>query len=68
VGTGVWDSVEEACERCITVTSRCAVREGHREVYEVFYPVFRRLYRSLEGDFDVITDRVARLHVQADKD
>ncbi len=62
VGTGVWDSVEEACEAGISVTSQYAVNEGSARVYEEFYPVYQQLYRSLEGEFDVITEKVARLH------
>ncbi|MFW6188819.1 MAG: xylulokinase [Planctomycetota bacterium] len=61
VGTGVWRSVPEACDESISVTSRYEVNDDERRVYAEFYPVFRRLYRSLEEDFDVITDRVADL-------
>ena len=60
VGTGVWESVEEACEQSISVTSQCGVNEEHRRIYGEFYPVYRHLYESLKGDFDVITDTVAR--------
>jgi len=62
VGTGTWGSVEEACEQSIRITTQSAVDEDHRRVYDEFYPVYRKLYESLKGDFDVITDKVTRLH------
>jgi len=62
VGTGVWSSVEEACEACITVTSRLKPARKQRAVYRQFYPVFRKLYRSLRKDFDRITKKVAGMH------
>jgi xylulokinase len=61
VGTGVWKTVEEACDEAIAVVSRHAPREKAALVYRAFYPVFQGLYRSLEGDFDAITDVVGRL-------
>jgi xylulokinase len=60
VGTGVWSSVAEACEQAITITDTCSTNEQNRRIYEGFYPVYRKLYRSLEEDFDLITQKVAR--------
>jgi xylulokinase len=62
VGTSVWSSVEEACDKCISVTSTYAVNEADRRVYSEFYPLYGKLYRSLKDDFDAITERVSRLH------
>ena len=62
VGTGVWGSVEEACEGSISVVSECKVDPKAQGVYDEFYPVFQELYRSLRGDFDTITEKVARVH------
>ncbi|MCK4376161.1 MAG: xylulokinase, partial [Candidatus Brocadiae bacterium] len=62
VGTGVWNSVEEACEQAISVTSRCEVNRERARIYGEFYPIFQGLYRSLKHDFDVITEKVGRLH------
>lgn len=62
VGTGVWSSVEEACEQAISVASRCEVNRERARIYGEFYPVFQDLYRSLKDDFDVITEKVGRLH------
>ncbi len=57
-GTGVWGSVEEACECCIHVVSSYEPDPQAAALYEEFYPLFQRLYRSLEADFDAITETV----------
>jgi xylulokinase len=61
VGTGVWGSVEEACEQSISTVSRHEVQPENVRVYREYYPLFQSLYRSLKGDFAAITGRVARL-------
>ena len=62
VGTGAWSSVPEACEAAISITSEYEVNEENARIYSEFYPLFQQLYRSLEGDFDAITDKVAELY------
>ncbi|MFO7957938.1 MAG: xylulokinase [Candidatus Brocadiia bacterium] len=62
VGTGAWDSVPEACDAAIDVTGEYPVNEENKRLYDELYPVFQQLYRSLEGDFDTITEKVARLY------
>jgi xylulokinase len=62
VGTGVWSSVQEACGACIRVVSQYRPERKARSVYRRFYPVFRRLYRSLRKDFDRITVRVGKVY------
>ena len=54
VGTGMYGSVEEACEATISVVSRTEVREAQRAIYERTYPVYRKLYESLKADFRTI--------------
>ena len=61
VGTGVWSSVEEACEQSISVVRRHEVQPENVRVYREYYPVFQSLYRSLKGDFATITGKVAAL-------
>ena len=58
VGTGVFGSVEEACEATIKVTSTTKPIPRNMRVYEKFYPIYRRLYQSLKEDFDIITAAV----------
>ena len=62
VGTGVWDNVEQACSQAISIVDRYRVNRKQSRIYQEFYPVFQSLYRSLKGDFDVITEKVGRLH------
>jgi len=62
VGTGVWSSVQEACEACIRVVNQYRPKRKARSIYKQFYPVFRRLYRSLRKDFDRITVKVDRIY------
>ena len=62
VGTGVWGSVQEACDAAIGVTDRHQNNEASSRIYREFYPVFQRLYRALEEDFDLITEKVEELY------
>jgi len=62
VGTGVWKSVEEACESCISITSESKNDEANGRIYRHFYPVFQKLYRSLRDDFALITAKVDELY------
>jgi len=62
VGTGTWSSVPEACDAAINVTAEYPVNARNKRLYDELYPVFQQLYRSLEGDFNTITEKVARLY------
>ena len=55
VGTGVWGSVEEACEQTIKVVSETPVNPAEAAIYERYYPVYQKLYASLKDDFDTIS-------------
>jgi len=62
VGTGVWSSVEEACESAITITNEYQANPQTCRIYREFYPVFQKLYRSLKDDFALITAKVDELY------
>ncbi|MGD2175196.1 MAG: xylulokinase, partial [Candidatus Brocadiaceae bacterium] len=62
VGTGVWDSVPEACTQAINLTSRYEVNEEDARIYRRFYPLFQSLYASLKGDFASMTATVADVY------
>jgi xylulokinase len=62
VGTGVWNTVEEACESSINVMSEYAVNTDHASIYDAFYPTYQKLYRSLADDFGTITNKVGELY------
>lgn len=55
VGTGVFSSVEEACEATISVTSETPVSGKNAKLYERAYPIYRKLYQSLKEDFRAIS-------------
>lgn len=53
-GTGVYSSVQEGCKVCVRPkTVQKCVREN-AAVYKKAYPVYKKLYRSLKGDFGAI--------------
>jgi len=59
VGTGVWKSVEEACDATIRVATRYPKDPGAAKVYDRFYPIYRSLYRALAPEFRKIAEAVA---------
>ena len=58
VGTGVWASLEEACEAAIQITSTTEPDPAASAVYDRGYPIYKKLYASLRDDFDAIADFV----------
>jgi len=60
VGTGVWSSVLEACDATIKVVSTQAPDAQAARTYAAFYPLYRRLYRSLKKDFKEISAIVGK--------
>jgi len=62
VGTGVWGSVEDACEQTIKVMSETPVNAASAAIHERYYPVYQKLYASLKDDFDTINTIVEETH------
>lgn len=58
VGTGVWSSVEQACQATIYVVSETEVNSENASLYEKYYPLYQQLYRSLKDDFRTIASIV----------
>jgi xylulokinase len=58
VGTGVWKTVEEACDATIRVTRRFECDDGDCSAYARYYPVYGELYRALKGAFRRIAEVV----------
>ena len=54
VGTGVFGSVEEACDAVIEMTTKTATDPATAGLYNKHYPVYRALYQHLKDDFDDI--------------
>ena len=51
VGAGIYASVEEACDRTITVTDRTLPNDANAALYDTYYPVYQALYASLKDHF-----------------
>ncbi len=52
VGTEIFGSVEEACERCVRIASRVTPISEHVAQYEERYELYRSLYPALKPAFD----------------
>ena len=55
VGTGAFKDIREACDATIRITSTTRPKRNAVKVYQRAYPVFQKLYRSLEGDFESLS-------------
>ena len=51
VGAGIYASVEEACDRTISVAERTEPDPDNSATYDKFYPIYRGLYASLKDHF-----------------
>ncbi|MHC4253151.1 MAG: xylulokinase, partial [Planctomycetota bacterium] len=58
VGTGLWGSVEEACDATIEVTQAFAVDEADKAAYDNYYPLYGDLYYALKDSFKRIAEVV----------
>lgn len=59
VGTGVYDSVAEACQEVIKRKTTQKPNEDNGAVYDRYYPVYKQLYHALKPSFDAVA-RVAQ--------
>lgn len=60
VGTGIFNSVEEACDELIKVKGETRPNLESSAVYNRYYSIYKRLYGDLKGSFD----ELARLRRQ----
>ena len=51
VGTGAYQSVEEACDATIKLVDQARVDPAVKAYYDRAYPIYRGLYRDLRGSF-----------------
>lgn len=51
VGAGIWQSVPEACQAVIQITTLSSPNPAHREAYERAYQNYRALYPALQSLF-----------------
>ena len=54
VGTGVYNSVPEACSAIVRIVERTEPIAENQAAYNEHYPVYRSLYRSLKPAFDAV--------------
>ena len=59
VGVGIYNSVEEACDNCISEVSTKEPDEKNNAVYEDFYKVYRNLYTCIKEQYE-ITDSILK--------
>ncbi len=53
VGAGAYETVSDACERCIQITGRTTPGEAVAR-YQAFYPRYRALYPALASEFTAL--------------
>ena len=51
VGSGHFSSIEEACDRMLTIETVSEPIPEHVEQYNDYYQTYRALYHSLKDDF-----------------
>jgi xylulokinase len=51
VGAGVFPSVEEACDRTISIAQRTHPNPDNSALYNTYYPLYQALYASLKDHF-----------------
>jgi xylulokinase len=56
VGAGEFKNVEEACKATVKTTGETKPRAAARKHYDKAFPVYQRLYRSLQEDFRAIAE------------
>jgi xylulokinase len=54
VATGVWSSVEEACDATIRPGSATRPSQSAQDVYNPLYSIYRSLYEELKAEFHVL--------------
>jgi xylulokinase len=67
VGGGAFSSVEEACDSCIHVMHQTDPIDRNVSFYERGFPVFKRLYQSLQPRFEEIADLSTEVAVCAER-
>ena len=58
VGTGVYNSVAEACKAVIQVREAAEPSQENHAVYEKYHKVYSSLYAHLKGDFATVAELV----------
>ena len=51
VGSGIYESVEKACDTAIKIDKTCQPDKANEEEYKKFYAIYNSLYGHLKEDF-----------------
>lgn len=62
VGSKVYGSVEEACQKTIRIVSRTLPKKENAELYDKYYGVYKALYPTLKGIFDKTSKIILEEH------
>ena len=55
VGAGAFKNIEEACEATIFTVKTTPLNKTAAKVYDLAFPLYQQLYRSLKKDFEAIS-------------
>lgn len=61
VGAKVYNSIEEATDQLVKVTSKTEPNPTNSKIYEEYYQIYRELYPALKPDYDKVSNVVARV-------
>jgi xylulokinase len=61
VGTGIWQTVPEACDAIIKITGHTTPEPDLVRIYDAYYAVYRGLYGKLKPAYDQVAS-VVRAH------
>ncbi|MCF7890951.1 xylulokinase [Candidatus Bipolaricaulota bacterium] len=56
VGSGTYKSINNAVDRCVTISSYDQPDSKNQKVYSELYSIYRSLYTSLENDYEKLSD------------
>jgi xylulokinase len=59
VGGGIYPTVEDACKSVIKVTGKTRPDKSAAAMYKKLFPIYRKAYKHLKGDFKALCDVVA---------
>jgi len=62
VGANTYNSIEEATDELINITSRTEPIPENVNIYDEYYQIYRELYPALKPQFDEVSEVVAKFH------
>jgi xylulokinase len=59
VGSGIFGSVEDACDATIRVVDKLEPMKGNSRLYDKYYAIYRALYQDLKRHFNEVAQILA---------